>query len=40
MSAGHTRRALFACLFFVLLLGIWEALFRAGFWSPMLLPSP
>jgi NitT/TauT family transport system permease protein len=34
------RRALFACLFFVLLLGVWEALFRAGYWSPVLLPSP
>jgi NitT/TauT family transport system permease protein len=34
------RRALVACLFFLALLGLWEALFRSGRWSPVLLPSP
>jgi NitT/TauT family transport system permease protein len=34
------RRALLACLFFVLLLAIWSAIVRAHIWSPILLPSP
>jgi NitT/TauT family transport system permease protein len=34
------RRPLFACLFFLALLGAWEALFRARVWSEVLLPSP
>src|SRR6187551_3123128 len=31
---------LLAALFFAVLLLIWEALFRAKIWSPVLLPSP
>jgi NitT/TauT family transport system permease protein len=34
------RRTLFAILFFVALAAIWDALVRAAFWSPILLPSP
>src|SRR3954449_3425000 len=34
------KRFLLAALFFVVLLLIWEALFRAKIWSPVLLPSP
>lgn len=34
------RRWLNAILFFVILLAVWEALVRAGFWSPVLVPSP
>jgi len=34
------KRLLLAALFFAVLLMIWEALFRAKIWSPVLLPSP
>src|SRR6266545_655328 len=34
------KRFLLAALFFAVLLLIWEALFRATIWSPVLLPSP
>ena len=34
------KRFLLAVLFFAILLVIWEALFRARVWSPVLLPSP
>src|SRR6266513_715617 len=34
------KRLLLAALFFACLLLIWEALFRAKIWSPVLLPSP
>jgi NitT/TauT family transport system permease protein len=34
------RRWLFAIGFFVALLGLWELLVRAGFWSPVVLPPP
>jgi len=34
------RRALFATLFFVVLVAIWHFLVRANVWSPVLLPSP
>ena len=34
------RRPLIACLFFLVLLGAWEALCRAGLWSEVVLPSP
>ncbi|PYI71706.1 MAG: ABC transporter permease, partial [Verrucomicrobia bacterium] len=34
------KRFLLAALFFAVLLLIWEALFRAKIWSPVLLPSP
>lgn len=34
------RRTLLAILFFVALIAIWAGLVRAGFWSPVLLPSP
>jgi NitT/TauT family transport system permease protein len=34
------RRALLVVGFFVLLLGIWEALVRMRIWSPVLVPSP
>src|SRR6201984_1857295 len=34
------KRFLLAALFFAFLLLIWEALFRARIWSPVLLPSP
>ena len=34
------KRFLLAALFFVVLLMIWEVLFRAKIWSPVLLPSP
>ncbi len=34
------RRSLVACLFFLALLGLWEALVRSGRWSPVLVPSP
>src|SRR6476619_2844417 len=34
------KRFLLAALFFCVLLMIWEALFRAKIWSPVLLPSP
>jgi ABC-type nitrate/sulfonate/bicarbonate transport system, permease component len=34
------KRFLLAALFFAVLLMIWEALFRAKIWSPVLLPSP
>jgi NitT/TauT family transport system permease protein len=34
------RRVLFACLFFLALLGAWEALFRAAYWPEVILPSP
>ena len=34
------KRFLLAALFFAVLLLIWEALYRAKFWSPVLLPSP
>src|SRR5882672_11102022 len=34
------KRFLLAVLFFAVLLLIWEALFRAKIWSPVLLPSP
>jgi NitT/TauT family transport system permease protein len=34
------KRFLLAALFFAFLLLIWEALFRAKIWSPVLLPSP
>ena len=33
-------RILKATLFFVLLLAAWEGAFRAGIWSPVLVPSP
>ena len=34
------KRFLLAALFFAVLLLIWEAMFRAKIWSPVLLPSP
>jgi NitT/TauT family transport system permease protein len=34
------KRARHALLFFLLALAAWEALFRAKFWSPVLVPSP
>ncbi len=34
------RRPLFACLFFLVLLGAWEGLCRSGWWSEVVLPSP
>ena len=34
------RRTLLAILFFVGLVAIWTAMFRAKIWSPVLLPSP
>ena len=34
------KRFLLAALFFAVLLMIWEALFRAKIWSPVLVPSP
>src|SRR6188474_3982818 len=34
------KRFLLAALFFAVLLVIWEVLFRAKIWSPVLLPSP
>src|SRR4051794_13982729 len=34
------KRFFLAALFFAVLLLIWEALFRAKIWSPVLLPSP
>ena len=34
------KRFLLAALFFAVLLLIWEVLFRAKIWSPVLLPSP
>src|SRR6201981_557306 len=34
------KRFLLAALFFAILLMIWETLFRAKIWSPVLLPSP
>src|SRR5690242_12041058 len=34
------KRFLFATLFFAVLLLIWEGLFRAKIWSPVLVPSP
>jgi NitT/TauT family transport system permease protein len=34
------RRRLLAGLFFLALLGIWEGLFRARIWSPVLVPEP
>lgn len=34
------RRTSFAILFFLGLVAIWDALVRAGIWSPILLPSP
>lgn len=34
------KRFVQATLFFVILIGIWEALVRAGIWSPVLVPSP
>jgi NitT/TauT family transport system permease protein len=34
------RRRLIVVAFFVVLLGIWEALVRMKIWSPVLVPSP
>lgn len=34
------RRRLVALLFFLVLIGIWEWLFRARVWSPVLVPEP
>lgn len=34
------RRALIACLFFAVLLALWEYLVRAGAWSAVVVPSP
>lgn len=34
------KRFLLALLFFAALLGIWEAIYRARIWSPVLLPAP
>ncbi len=34
------KRRLKALLFFVVALAVWEALFRAKLWSPVLVPSP
>ena len=34
------KRFFFAFLFFVLLLFVWQLLFRAHIWSPVLLPAP
>jgi NitT/TauT family transport system permease protein len=34
------KRLLLAILFFVMLLFLWEAAFRAKIWSPVLLPAP
>ncbi len=34
------KRFVFAALFFAALLLGWELLYRAGFWSPVLMPSP
>lgn len=34
------KRALFAFIFFAVLIAIWEALYRAKVWSPVLLPEP
>jgi len=34
------RRAFVVIAFFVLLLGVWEALVRMKYWSPVLVPSP
>lgn len=34
------KAVLFSILGFIVLIGIWEALFRAEIWSPLVLPSP
>ena len=34
------KRTLIVTAFFALLVGIWQALYMAGIWSPVLLPSP
>jgi ABC-type nitrate/sulfonate/bicarbonate transport system permease component len=34
------KRFFFAFLFFVFLLVVWQLLFRAHIWSPVLLPAP
>ena len=34
------KRTLKALLFFAVLLLVWETLFRARIWSPVLVPSP
>ena len=34
------KRFLLAALFFAVLVLIWEVLYRAKIWSPVLLPSP
>jgi len=34
------KRVLVACVFFAALTGVWQALYVAGVWSPVLLPSP
>ena len=34
------RRVLTAAVFFAVLIAAWEALARAGIWSPVLVPSP
>ncbi len=34
------KRLVLAVLFFAILLGLWEAAYRAKIWSPVLLPSP
>src|SRR5436190_2979900 len=36
----HMKRTINALIVFAALLAIWEALVRARFWSPVLLPSP
>ena len=34
------KRIVYAGLFFAALIALWQGLFAAGFWSPVLLPSP
>lgn len=34
------KRAVIVIIFFGLLIGIWQAIYAAGVWSPVLLPSP
>ena len=34
------KRPIRATVFFILLIIVWEAVFRAGIWSPVVLPSP
>lgn len=34
------KRAVYAGIFFLVLIGVWEWVFRAGIWSPVMVPSP